>query len=60
MKYSKQNSEVFNLDNAISFLFGKGCNVSKICNFHTCGTIEVNGVCYDWFMNVNEFKFIEA
>lgn len=58
--YTKQQSKGFNLDAAITAVFGKSVSVVKVFNLHTCGTVEIDGKAFDWVMSVSDFKFMEA
>ena len=51
----------WNLDGAISAHFGKGVEVVKDGVIGVpYGTVEINGVAYDWKMKVDCFSFIKA
>lgn len=58
--FKREETKNFDLDTAIDYVFGESCTVNKLYNYHTMGTVEVDGVPYDWKMTANSFRFFIA
>jgi hypothetical protein len=55
--FKRQEPKNFTLEAAIFELFPNCLDVVKRCDFGTCGTIEVDGLAFDWFMKPDRFNF---